>query len=221
MRRIFLSLVEMAHVIVPCNYSATSFFVKCFFFSESANQQGIPPGTKLENHNPSPSTAPARGKKGISLTKRTVAVTAAALMFAGMTSLSLAGEKEHNSVQQKAPAAASDVAESVGHNSKESKDAVSFSNQPAEATSGTEEVAPTNENEKASEPMAENKPAATLSDAVKSTTQAASEQAEETVTKSVKSVKSTVPTPSVPTSPTVEAAKTVVTPTAPTTMPTK
>jgi hypothetical protein len=150
--------------------------------------------------------------------KRLAIVTAAALMFAGMTSVGLAGEEVKNSVQHENSPIASDSAKSVVHTNKDSKPSVMPSNQPAGTTSETKKAAPTSMNEKKSAPVAENKPAATVSDAAKSTVNAVSDQTKAAVTESVKSA---VPTPSVPTSPTVAATKPAATPTAPTATPTK
>jgi hypothetical protein len=150
--------------------------------------------------------------------KRLAIVTAAALMFAGITSVSLAGEEVKNSVQHENSPIASDPAKSVVNANKDSKPSVAPSSQPAKTNSETEKAEPTGMNEKKSEPMAENKPAATVSDAAKSTVNAVSDQTKAAVTESVKS---TLPTPSVPTSPTVAATKPAATPTAPTVMPTK
>jgi hypothetical protein len=68
------------------------------------------------------------------------------------------------------------------------------------------------------EPVAENKPAATVTDAAKSTMNATGEHVKDAATDSVKSA---LPTPNMPTSPAAAAAKTVVTPSAiPTPVPT-
>lgn len=150
--------------------------------------------------------------------KRTAIVTAAALMLAGMTSLSLAGDKKQSSVQHETSAMSSEVTKSADHTGKETKAAVLPSSQSAKTISKSKAATSTSKHKKRSEPRVENKPAATLSDAAKSTVRAANEQTKEAVAESVKSV---VPTPSVPTSPTVEAAKTAVTPVAPTALPTK
>jgi hypothetical protein len=147
--------------------------------------------------------------------KRTVIVTAAALMLAGISSFSLAGEEAKKSVQHEHSAVTSDSAQSALNTNKENTP----SSQPTKTTAEHKAVAPTSMNEKKpEEPMAENKPAATVSDAAKSTVNAVSNQAKETVTESVKS---TVPTPSLPTSPAVEAAKTVTAPAVPASTPTK
>ena len=153
---------------------------------------------------------------------RTVVVTAAALMLAGLTSVSLADDKEHNSTPKETSAVSSDVVTAESSNEKTTKVAVSSSPQLAETIADAyEEAALTGKSEQHTEPMAENKPATTLSDAAKSTVKTVNKQAKEAVTDSVKSVKSAVPTPTMPTSPTVEATKTIVTPVAPQTALTK
>jgi len=88
-----------------------------------------------------------------------------------------------------------------------------LSSQSAASTSVTpSKMTPTSMNEKKSEPVAENKPAATLTDAAKATTNTSMDHAKNAATESVKSA---VPTPSLPTSPAPAAAKTAVIPSSP------
>ena len=145
--------------------------------------------------------------------KRTALLTATALLFAGTTSLSFAGDHTKNSANGGSSAPSVESVKPATSTGMENKHSVAPASQPSVTTPPeAKKATPTSKNEKQSEPVAENKPAATVSDAGKSTTNATSDQAKGAASESVKS---DVPTPTMPTSPTAAATKTVVNPVTP------
>lgn len=144
--------------------------------------------------------------------KRIAFFAAAVVMMSGMTYLSFARDEvknENTAVGTTAPETGKPVVNSGTENVPTSLPASSSTQPSVKADSVPSMEKPAVAPEKKSEPVAENKPAATLSDAVKSTGEKTVEHGKNTASETVKS---TMPSASVPTTPTQAVAKTVGTP---------
>lgn len=144
--------------------------------------------------------------------KRIALFAAAVVMVSGITYLSLARDEakvENNVVENTTTEPGKSVANSGAENAPTALPS-SLSSQPSvKADSAPNMGEPATAPEKKSEPVVENKPAATLSDAVKSTGEKTAEHGKSTLNEAAKS---TTPSASVPTTPTQAVAKTVGTP---------
>lgn len=151
--------------------------------------------------------------------KRTTIVTAAVLMFTGFTSLSIAAENTATQSNQAPVVQSKSVVNPsvVGEKKANTLSGKEHSATPQKVEKVGQHSAPVVEkslNEKKSEPVAENKPAATLTNAAKTTANTSGDHTKDATTESVKSA---TPAPSLSTNPAPAVAKTAVTSSSPST----